>query len=35
MLLAIYPPIKIKQLPVIFILNDINNFVDPAKIYMT
>ena len=26
---------KLKQLPVIFILNHIKNFIDPAKIYMT
>ena len=30
-----YPPIKLKQLSVIFILNHINYFIDPTKIYMT
>ena len=28
-------PIKLKQLSVIFILNYINNFIDPTKTYMT
>ena len=31
----IYPPIKLKQLSTIFILNHINNLSGPAKIYMT
>ena len=30
-----YPPIKLKQFLVTFILSHINNFTDPAKIYMT
>ena len=33
--LKIYPQIKLKQLSVVFILNYINNFIDPTKIYMT
>ena len=28
-------PNKMKQLSLIFILNNINNFTDPTKIYMT
>ena len=31
----IYPPIKLKQLSLIFILNHIINSFDHAKIYMT
>ena len=30
-----YPPIKLKQFLVTFIVNHINNFIDHAKIYMT
>ena len=33
--LKIYPPIKLNPLSVIFILNHINVFIDPAKIYKT
>ena len=33
--LKIYPPIKLKQLSVIFILNYNNNFIDPTEIYIT
>ena len=32
---TIYPPVKLKQSSVIFILNHINYFIDPTKIYMT
>ena len=31
----IYPSIKLKQLSVIFILNNIKIFIGPAKIFMT
>ena len=33
--LKMSPLIKLKQLSVIFILNRISNFIDPAKIYIT
>ena len=32
--LKIYPPIKLKQLSVFFILNHINELIDFSKIYM-
>ena len=35
MLLKIYPPVKLKQISLIFILNHINSSFDHAKIYMT
>ena len=32
--LKIYHPVKLKQLPVIFILNQIDNLIEPGKKYI-